>query len=66
MADKLSQGLFNVLAQHGVRAPSVAAASRASVKRAPSADVTSIICCDLSLDDATLARVTGAPHSRVS
>lgn len=69
MADRLAQGLLSVLAQHGARAPSATATavdSASAVKRAASADITSIICCDLSLDEATLARVTGVPHSRAT
>lgn len=67
MADKLSQGLYDVLAQHGGRGPASRAVTQPSpLERAASAGVTSIICCDLSLDAATLARVTGVPHARAT
>lgn len=55
--EKPKQDLWNVLAQHGARAnTSNASARRSGETRAPS----SIICCDLSLEEDTLMRVVGA------
>ncbi len=67
--DELKDGLWNVLAQHGARAitssltPS-AVARPSGVKRA--AEISSIICCDLTLNEDTLMRVAGSSHRDVA